>query len=350
MTEEKHRKFSVIIGNPPFQETQESTSDKQIFPYFIDNAYNIGEQVELITPAKFLSNAGKTSRKWNKKMLDDEHLKVLFFEPNSYKVFENTLIEGGVCVTYRDATKKLGPIGTFVANVTLNNILHKVLKTKGFQSFSSVVYSSDSYKLTPKLHNDFPDAQDMLSTGPLYSVTTNIFEKFPTIFTSEKNSNDDVCIIGREGGKRIRKYIKKEYILGCKNFKKYKIFVPKSNGSPSLGSGKETAVNGMPILAAPYVGHTQTFISMGSCNSKFEADSALKYVKGKFARSLLATLKVTQHNPSKTWKNVPMQDFTDKSDIDWTKSIHEIDQQLYKKYNLSDDEIAFIENNVKEME
>ena len=60
-------------------------------------------------------------------------------------------------------------------------------------------------------------------------------------------------------------------------------------------------------------------------------------------------LKVTQDNKKRTWKNVPLQDFTINSDIDWTKSISEIDQQLYKKYNLSLDEIDFIETHVKEM-
>lgn len=65
---------------------------------------------------------------------------------------------------------------------------------------------------------------------------------------------------------------------------------------------------------------------------------------------MLGTLKVTQHNHASTWKNVPLQDFTANSDIDWTKSIAEIDQQLYQKYNLSQDEIDFIETHVKEMD
>ena len=64
---------------------------------------------------------------------------------------------------------------------------------------------------------------------------------------------------------------------------------------------------------------------------------------------MLSTLKVTQHNPKNTWKNVPLQDFTSKSDIDWSKSIVEIDKQLYKKYDLSKKEIDFIETQVKEM-
>lgn len=64
---------------------------------------------------------------------------------------------------------------------------------------------------------------------------------------------------------------------------------------------------------------------------------------------MLGSLKVTQDNPRETWANVPLQDFTSSSDIDWSKSIPEIDQQLYAKYNLSADEINFIETAIKPM-
>ena len=75
----------------------------------------------------------------------------------------------------------------------------------------------------------------------------------------------------------------------------------------------------------------------------------MKYIKSKFARTMLGVLKITQANKKPTWAYVPLQDFTDKSDIDWSKSIHEIDLQLYKKYDLTDDEIKFIETHVEEM-
>jgi type II restriction enzyme len=67
---------------------------------------------------------------------------------------------------------------------------------------------------------------------------------------------------------------------------------------------------------------------------------------------LLGVLKVTQEINAKllTWKYVPLQDFTSSSDIDWSKSIHEIDLQLYDKYGLTEDERNFIETHVKEME
>ena len=75
----------------------------------------------------------------------------------------------------------------------------------------------------------------------------------------------------------------------------------------------------------------------------------MKYIKTKFARTLLDVLKVTQDNDRGVWKYVPLQDFTPSSDIDWSKSIHEIDLQLYRKYGLSVEEIEFIETHVKEM-
>ena len=70
---------------------------------------------------------------------------------------------------------------------------------------------------------------------------------------------------------------------------------------------------------------------------------AMKYVKSKFARALLNVLKVTQHNPAPKWKHVPLQDFTENSDINWDCSQSELDTQLYHKYGLSEKEIAFIE-------
>lgn len=75
----------------------------------------------------------------------------------------------------------------------------------------------------------------------------------------------------------------------------------------------------------------------------------MKYILSKFARILLGILKVTQGNKPETWSYVRLQDFTAHSDIDWSKSVAEIDRQLYRKYDLTADEIEFIETHVKEM-
>ena len=104
-----------------------------------------------------------------------------------------------------------------------------------------------------------------------------------------------------------------------------------------------------PLIGEPLIGATETFLSVGSFETLFEAEACLKYIKSKFARVMLGVLKVTQDNTKSKWKYVPLQDFTPSSDIDWSKSVHEIDLQLYRKYGLDEDEINFIETHVKEM-
>ena len=121
--------------------------------------------------------------------------------------------------------------------------------------------------------------------------------------------------------------------------------LPGSNGSGAIGEVLST-----PLVGEPLVGYTQTFISFGAFETREEAENLMKYIKSKFARTMLGTLKTTQSNKKDTWRYVPLQNFTPRSDIDWSKSIAEIDQQLYKKYGLNEKEIAFIETKVRAME
>ena len=126
---------------------------------------------------------------------------------------------------------------------------------------------------------------------------------------------------------------------------KYKVFLSSANGNGIFG---ETLTP--PFVVDPGVASTETFLSIGLFDDRFSANNLLKYIQTKFARSLLGALKKTHHITVETWSFVPIQDFTPQSDINWSKSISEIDQQLYKKYGLSQEEIDFIETNVKEME
>ena len=121
--------------------------------------------------------------------------------------------------------------------------------------------------------------------------------------------------------------------------------IPASNVSGAIGEVLST-----PILGEPILGYTQSFIGIGAFEKEAEADAALKYVKTKFMRTMLGILKVTQDNNTDVWKFVPLQDFTSNSDIDWSQNIPDIDRQLYSKYNLSDDEIDFIEKMIKPMD
>lgn len=129
-----------------------------------------------------------------------------------------------------------------------------------------------------------------------------------------------------------------------KSLFKYKVLVPKAAGSGQFGDSLPPM-----FVVGPNVAFTQTYISIGTFDNEEAATNLSKYLKTKLCRSLLYVLKVTQDNLPATWRYIPKQDFTPTSDIDWSKSISEIDQQLYAKYGLDAKEIAFIETHVKEM-
>lgn len=342
----KEFKFDVIIGNPPYQDNNISDTNKapSIYPYFIDEAYKVGRIVELIHPARFLFNAGDTSKKWNKKMLMDPHLKVSYYEQNGANIFPNTDIKGGIAVTYHDVNNKLGPIITFTPFKELNSILHKVVISTDFVGIDKFVFNQNKFNLS-HLYSDYPELENVIgSKGRDKRFRNNIFSKVDQFINYP--SNDSIKVIGLLNGKRVWKYINKRYVdEKHDNLFKYKVLVPESNGNGHFGE-----IISNPFIEKPYEGYTQTFLGIGSLNTIEEARGLLRYIKSKFARTMLGTLKVTQHNPISTWVNVPMQDFTENSDIDWSKPISEIDQQLYKKYGLNQEEISFIETKVKEMD
>lgn len=350
----KNMNFDAIIGNPPYQKTMSGTSDNPIYQSFYDVSFELCEKVSLITPARFLFNAGKTPKDWNQKMLNDEHLKVVFYEQNSAMLFPNTDIKGGLAVLYRDMSENFGKIEFFTNYPELKTILEKV-KNNNFKTFSDLIYAPESYRFSKKMHEEHPEIKSKLSAGHNFDVTSNIFGKLGNIFTDKKPDDGFkyIQMFGLDGTTRVYKYIRKDYIMPHENLMKWKVFLPKSNGSGAIGEVLST-----PLIGQPLIGHTQTFISIGAFDTKEEAENCMKYIKTKFARTLLGTLKVTQDNKKATWQNVPLQDFINAKAgearfgvrIDWNKSIPEIDKQLYAKYGLSPDEVEFIEKNVKTME
>ena len=342
---DENMKIDAIIGNPPYQVTSENTSDAPVYHLFIDLASLLAQRVSLLTPARYLFNAGKTPKDWNTKILNDEHFKVVDYWANSTDVFPTVDIKGGVAVMYRDSKLNFGKIGTFTAYKKLNIIANKVCKISENGLFAELIYAPESYRLSDKLHEDYPWAKERLSMGHPYDITTNIFEKLPEIFKETYQiKEEEVRFYGRYKNERCYRWIKREYVDSHPNLDKYKVIVPKSNGSGAIGE-----VLSSPLIGEPLIGVTQTFLTIGAFDTRTEAEACLKYVKTKFARTMLGLLKATQHNPKDTWRLVPLQDFTAASDIDWTLSVAEIDQQLYHKYGLEAEEIAFIEEKVRAM-
>lgn len=339
-------KFDYCIGNPPYQVQNSGDNDftPSVFNDFMDAAYEISDKVELITPAKFLFNAGNTPKNWNEKMLKDVHFKVLKYEPDSSSVFPRPVeIKGGVAIHYRDATKDFGAIEIFTSSPELQTIIHKLNVSSISRSLASVIYVQNKYELDLLLKEHPECRKEISGDGKDKRLRNNAFDRV-SLF-SETSFKNALKIIGVINNKRVYRYIDRKYIdMTHENISKYKVLLPAANGSGAF------EVFSTPFVGEPYLGYTQTFIGIGAYEDYTEADHCLKYIKTKMCRAALGILKVTQTNSKDTWRYVPIQDFTDNSDIDWSQSISDIDKQLYKKYGLSKVEIDFIETHVKEME
>lgn len=340
-------KFDVVIGNPPYQEEimGDNPQSKPIYHHFMNESYKIAEKSCLISPARFLANNGATPKKWNQEMLLNKHFKVAYYELKSSNVFPNTDIKGGVVISYYDASKDYQPIKVFIPEKLLSRIYQKVAK-RCESTLDSIMYGSTSHKLSNDVFIENPTLIDRTDDAHRYAVSSNIFQRYPEIFKGNSLNKNMVGVIGRENNVRITKYMKRNYLMPHPNLTYYKAIVTAANGTGAFGE-----ILSAPFIGGPWLAYTQTFISFGAFLTEFEANACLIYIKTKFARAMLGVAKKTQNNQAKSvWKFIPLQDFTPNSDIDWSQSIENIDQQLYKKYNLSQDEIDFIESKVRAMD
>ena len=338
-------KFDYIIGNPPYQEETDSESTRKppLYHKFMDECNKIANVVELITPARFLFDAGYTPHEFNQRMLNDKHFKIVDYNPDSSIYFKGVSIEGGVVISYRNSNQEFETIKTFIPFKELTSILNRTKDDSQKKNMTEIVFPALSYKFSEVMKQENPES--------LHRLRTSAFRKVPEVFWNEPPQDGNIYIpmLGLFNSKRVFRKIREDYLEKPDNFECWKVFLPKSNGSPALGE-KPTQLIGTPQIGEPKMAHTQSFISLGSFPDKNAAEACMKYIKTKFARILLGILKITPDNPRIKWRYVPLQDFTSHSDIDWTQSISEIDQQLYNKYGLSEEEIDFIETHVKEME
>jgi len=344
----ENMKFDAVVGNPPYQESGEAR-DEPIYHHFYNLAAQFGRRYCLISPARFLFRAGQTPKEWNEKMLNDEHLRVLVYQQDSSGIFPNTDIKGGIAILYRDEKRDFGKIGVFAHFAELNSIAAKVAAL-GEPSFADLVQAQGIYRFSADFFKTFPLAEAMQGKGTKSKIVSKSFSQMDFAFFAEPQNTDAVKLLGLVKGKREYKWIDRQFLATPDSFEKWKVMLPEANGTGAIGEVLSTPLIGEPLIGEPLIGHTDTFLSIGAFDSEAEAQNALKYVKGKFARTMLGILKITQHNSRSTWTKVPLQDFTENSDIDWSQPVADIDRQLYQKYGLNEEETAFIESRVKAMD
>lgn len=342
-------KFDFVIGNPPYQEMSKNKMTRSIYPDFVRSSQAIGQIVSLVMPARWMSGENGPDRETQHfidEMLKGDHLQSFHLYPNSSDLFPNVDIKGGVCFFVWNRAYSCDRVNY---TITENGAYKKVLT---------------SFRIAENVIIRFPELISILEKTKAISTiylntwvsSRNPFGFISDLFTKnkegvsriseEKQQDDDYLVHGLLKNKRVIRYIPNSALK--KNIHiahSYKVFLPRANGSGVFGEVFSTPMIGTPMMIC-----TETFLQIGVFDNCTEAENLLKYVKTKYFRTMVGIKKTAVFNYKECFTFVPLQDFTAASDIDWSRSVAEIDRQLYAKYGLSAEEVAFIEEKIKPME
>lgn len=343
-------KFDFVIGNPPYQEMSKNNKmTRSIYPDFVRSSQAIGQIVSLVMPARWMSGENgpyRETQHFIDEMLKGDHLQSFHLYPNSSDLFPNVDIKGGVCFFVWNRAYSCDRVNYAI---TENGAYKKVLT---------------SFRIAENVIIRFPELISILEKTKAISTiylntwvsSWNPFGFISDLFTKnkegvsriseEKQQDDDYLVHGLLKNKRVIRYIPNSALK--KNIHiahSYKVFLPRANGSGVFGEVFSTPMIGTPMMIC-----TDTFLQIGVFDNCTEAENLLKYVKTKYFRTMVGIKKTAVFNYKECFTFVPLQDFTAASDIDWSRSVAEIDRQLYAKYGLSAEEVAFIEEKIKPME
>jgi hypothetical protein len=347
---QKDMKFDAVVGNPPYQESDggAQASAKPIYNYFVESAKEINTKfINLIMPTRWYAG-GKGLDDFRKQMLNDKHIVEIhdFLNPNI--IFPSTNIRGGVCFILWDNDynneKDLVKVVTYGDSLLDKKELKRKLKLDGEDIFIRNVKSIEIIKKI-KSQKEFSSFENHISPRRPFDIDANIFKDTNKYKRDKKELDNPITCYGK--GKQTGFLEREEITKNIEWIDKFKVFTPRAN---NIGTELNDD-NLNTFIGEPGTICTESYIAVGADLSldKVSSNHLSKYLTTIFVRFMHSLAKASQDATSKTYKFVPLQDFTTNSDIDWSKSIPEIDGQLYKKYNLTPDEIAFIESMIKSM-
>ena len=320
-------KFDVIIGNPPYQLSTGGSGVQAtpIYNKFVLQAKKLNPRfISMITPARWFTG-GFGLDSFRKDMLSDNRLVEIHDYPEAIDCFPGVQIKGGVCYFLWDRDNPgLCDITTH-RGADSGITMQRPLLERGNNFF---IRYNEAISVLNKIEKNQARYFDCL-------VSAQKPFGFSTKFRGDKEKSRNSVTLYQNGGIG---YIDVDNIEKNKDIiTKHKVFI-----SPA-GSGSDKFPH--PILGKPFIGGvnsvcTETYLYLGPFNNEKECKNVITYISTRFFRFLVMLKKPTQHALQKVYSLVPIQDFSES----WT------DEKLYKKYDLDEKEIAFIESMIRPME
>ena len=335
----KNMQWDLIISNPPYQNStnKEGAQATPIYNKFIEQAKKLQPRyLAMIIPSRWMTG-GMGLGKFRNDMINDKCIKELHDFINEKDCFSGVNIPGGVCYFLRDESH----------NDKCNCFRHtggEITKSVRFlHEEGDDIFIRDERLLSIKEKVEKysePTMDTIVSSLGIYGLKSDAMRNPKKYGLKFSNTPSTYRVLGlNENRKRDFQYIDNYTLPDNIDASKYKVFMAEANGAAgTIGEGNK-AIVGYPVLGKPNDICIFSFVQIGNFETETEATNLMSYIRTKFFRTMVGIAKQTQHINQQTYRFVPIQDFS-KS---WT------DDELYKKYNLTQDEIDFIESMIKPM-
>ena len=328
-------KFDVIISNPPYQLSDgggDGSSAQPIYHHFVNQAKKLNPRfLTMIIPARWYSG-GKGLDDFRASMLNDEGLSIIHDFPETSDCFPGLNIRGGVCYFLWE-NGRTGDCKVYNHNQDEVDIASRPLLEKGVETF---IRYNKAISILNKVQSFNEETMDQRVSSRLpFGIASNFSD-----YSKKPDSAHSVVLYRSERSKTAQKkvYIEPKHIKKNVEWKE-KIKVLVSKASPG-GDDYPHAIISTPILAESNSVCTETYLIVDFVKNEQEGENLISYMNTRFFRFLMALIKTTQNISKGVFAFVPVQDYSKA----WT------DEELYKKYGITDEEIEFINSLIRPMD
>lgn len=340
-------KISAIVGNPPYQimDGGAQASASPVYNKFVDAARAVGPlYLSMIMPTRWYAG-GKGLDEFRESMLADAHISKIFDFLSPDSIFPSTNIRGGICYFLWDSSYDNQKNNVKVVSHQLDGTTQEMERPMRVPGIDIFIRDARCVSIIQKVEGKGElSMEDYISVRRPFGLS-GFFVSDEKFRPSDSGLTKPVVCYGK--GKKVG-YVEFEEIPSHKDWvDSCKVFIPRAN---NIGTElSDDNLNGFVGTSGTICTESYLVVGGGRGLSEAECQNICAYFKTRFARYMHSLAKASQDATSKTFKFVPLQTFTPGSDIDWGAGVAEIDRQLYQKYGLTEEEVAFVERMIKPM-